>query len=78
MLINKIDKALEENAVKGLDEKLDALKEKKGASQETRLGYLGQLNVGYNQYAGTVPPAVVQQRRRKNKEARRARRKGRK
>jgi hypothetical protein len=79
MMINKIDKSLEENAVnqkkfgiefESLQDKLKDMKE----PTPTQLGYLGLMNGGYNQYAGTVDPEIVRRRRAKNKRSRQARR----
>jgi hypothetical protein len=51
----------------------------KDDKQPVGLGMLRLLNSpSYNMYAGTVPERIVQQRRKKNKEARKARRRGRK
>jgi hypothetical protein len=57
--------------------RIGGLKEKladKEVPSATRIGYLRQLNIGYNQYAGTVAYEEIRIRRARNKAARKARR----
>jgi hypothetical protein len=57
--------------------RIGGLKEKiadKEVPNATQVGYLRQLNIGYNQYAGTVAYEEIRIRRARNKAARKARR----
>lgn len=61
---------------KGLAEKLGLLDEEAREAHpnlDNQVGYLKQMQ-DKNMYAGTVPQSIVDQRRKKNKEARHARR----